>query len=109
MRVFYQQKRPIYFHTLTEVVRYLKDETLQVSGQIGDICGIFGFPSGSFSSKGLKYDGHHFPLTFGFSESVANEFAADTAILSINGEALFIKTQGKSLCDKGHSNSKNNI
>jgi len=96
LRVFYQKKRPIYFYTNKEIARYVKDEMLAISGQIGSICGILGFPNGSFSSKGLKYDGNHFPLTFGFSESVANQLASEKAIITIKGEALFIQTIEKS-------------
>ena len=95
LRAFYQKSRPLYLYTSEEVACYLKNETLEISGQIGSICGIFGFPKGSFSSTGLKYNGDHFPLTFGFSESVANEFASEKVTIAIEGEALFIKAISK--------------
>jgi thiamine pyrophosphokinase len=95
LRVFYQKKRPIYFYTKTQIARYIKDETIIATNQIGAICGIFGFPKAHFSSEGLKYNGNHFPLSFGFSESVANEFAAETAKITVMGEALFIQNLKK--------------
>ena len=91
LRVFYQKMRPIYFYTVVQKAFYVKNDTIHIDGKIGDTFGILGFPSACFSSKGLKYNGKKFPLTFGFSESVANQLVSQKAIIDIEGEALFIQ------------------
>jgi len=92
LRVFYQKNRPIYFYTDEQKIFFAKDELIRFSGKVGDIVGIMSFPKAEFTSEGLKYNGQHFPLNFGFSESVANTFAENKAIIAIKGEALIIQT-----------------
>ena len=90
LRVFYQKNCPIYFYTEHQKIFFAQNETLYLTGTIGDTVGIMSFPEAAFTSIGLTYNGHHFPLSFGFSESVANSFASTKAEIQIKGEALVI-------------------
>ncbi|MFU8797780.1 MAG: thiamine pyrophosphokinase, partial [Gammaproteobacteria bacterium] len=72
LRSAYKKDRPIFLHTDHETIFFAKDEPVEIRGNKGDYCGIFAFPSGAFSSKGLKYNGDNYPLDFGYSESVSN-------------------------------------
>jgi thiamine pyrophosphokinase len=90
LRTEYKKNRPILLHTEQQTLRFAKNEAVQLSGEIGDKCGIFAFPSGSFSSQGLVYEVENYPLQFGFSESVGNSLKATHAAVTITGEALLI-------------------
>jgi thiamine pyrophosphokinase len=86
----YKKDRPIVLHTERETVRFARDETVVIAGQINDRCGIIAFPKGAFSSQGLRYDVNNMPLTFGVSESISNALAQEQATVKVTGDALII-------------------
>jgi thiamine pyrophosphokinase len=90
LRAEYRKDRLILLHTEQQTLRFAKNETISMSGEKGDKCGILAFPQGAFSSTGLEYDVVHYPLNFAFSESIANSLKMSTATLIISGEALLI-------------------
>jgi thiamine pyrophosphokinase len=90
LRAYYHPKRPILLHTEQQSVRYAKNETVIMKGEIGDPCGILAYPAGSFSSQGLLYDVENYPLEMGFSESICNVLREHKATITISGEALLI-------------------
>ncbi len=90
LRTEYKKDRPILLHTEQQTLRFAKDEQVEMSGEVGDKCGILAFPAGSFSSHGLLFEVRDYELRFGFSESIANELKEKTALISVRGEALLM-------------------
>lgn len=86
----YKKERPLKIHTEKETLIYVKNSTIIIHGNPADYCGIFGFPSAKFSSKGLKYNGDVYPLMLGESESSSNELLTPEASINIEGEALLV-------------------
>lgn len=90
LRSYYRTDRVMLLHTEQQTLRYTKDETIIIQGQVGDKCGIVAFPCGTFSSQGLQYDVENFRLDVGFSDSIANALKNSTATIKVTGEALII-------------------
>jgi len=90
LRAEYKKERPILLHTEQQTLRFAKDETAYLHGEIGDKCGIVALPAGSFSSQGLEYDVNNFVLEFGFAESTCNALRTQQAVVQVQGEALLI-------------------
>lgn len=90
LRVEYKRDRPILLHTEQQTLRFMRDETLTFSGNIGDKCGVVAYPQGWCTSSGLEYEAHQLPLEFGFSENTCNSLSATQASVTIGGEALLI-------------------
>jgi thiamine pyrophosphokinase len=91
LRSFYKKVRPFRLHTATETLTFVKDDTFEIHGRIGDPCAVLAFPAGRFSSTGLKYNGNDFPLVFGESESTSNNLSDTLAKIEIKGEALVVQ------------------
>ena len=90
LRSMYKKDRPIFLHSERETITFAKNEQVFIRGNIGDYCGLFAFPAGNFFSRGLKYNGDHYPLDFAYSESASNQLADTIAYVDIEGEALII-------------------
>lgn len=90
LRMKYKVNRPIYLHTELQTLEFARDKTVTMTGEIGDYCGILAFPSASFTSKGLVYNGDNYELIFGIQESTSNQLKTPTAKIQIQGEALII-------------------
>lgn len=90
LRTEYNKNCLIWLHTEQQTVRFAKNETVVILGEVGDKCGILAFPSGSFTSTGLKYEVKNYPLEFGQSESICNSLTASSASIVVKGEALLI-------------------
>ncbi len=90
LRAEYKKHRPIFLHTEQQTLRFAKDETICMRGEIGDKCGIVAAPAGTFSSTGLEYDVENFVLQFGYAESTCNALRAPQATVRVQGEALLI-------------------
>ncbi len=88
LRAAYKKERMIMLHTEQQSIRFAKNESLVIEGEIGDKCALFAFPQAEFSSEGLVYEGRHYPLNFAFSESVGNVLKVARAKVEIHGEAL---------------------
>ena len=82
MRKAYRTDRVITLQTEQQSVRYAKDEVVAFNGQIHDHCGFIATAPGHCLSTGLLY-----PCN-GHSESYCNQLAAETASLTVTGEAL---------------------
>lgn len=90
LRAEYKKDRPILLHTEQQTLRFAKDETLIMQGEIGDKCGIVAYPHGWVTSQGLEYEANNFELQLGFSENTCNALLATQASITIAGEALVI-------------------
>lgn len=73
-----------------ERIVYLEDESITLSGCIGQQIGILGAPEGILTSSGLKYDATQLPLRFADSSAICNHFAADRVTLEVQGGVLCI-------------------
>jgi thiamine pyrophosphokinase len=90
LRAEYKKDRPILLHTEQQTLRFAKDETIRLKGEIGDKCGIVAYPHGWMTSKGLEYEANNFELQLGFSENTCNALLTTQATTTITGEALVI-------------------
>lgn len=90
LRTQYKSNRPILLHTEQQTIRFAKDQEIQLTGVPGDKCGILAYPEGKITTKGLEFDVENYPLVFGYNESIANSLTANTATISVTGEALLI-------------------
>lgn len=82
IRQAYKPDRPITLHTEQQSLRYAKDEVVHFNGYVGDPCGYMAMDAGSCISDGLLY-----PCT-SHKKSFCNQLSADTASLTVTGEAL---------------------
>lgn len=90
LRSEYKKERPIFLHSEGQTLRYAVNESIVITGEIGEKCGMVAFPKASISSQGLKYEAQNFNLDFGFSENICNELAKEQATVTVKGEALII-------------------
>lgn len=90
LRAEYKKERPILLHTEQQTIRFAKDETIVLQGDIGDKCGMLAFPHGTVSSQGLQYEAEQFELRFGLTENTCNSLSAQNATISVTGEALLV-------------------
>jgi thiamine pyrophosphokinase len=77
-------------YTDTQVLEYVKDREIIITGKSGQHCGIMAFPKAKMTTQGLKYDTDNYDLEYGFSESISNALNQESATLKIQGEALII-------------------
>lgn len=92
LRTEYKKDRPITLHSDQQSICFAKDETIVIEGEIGDVCAVMAYPKGIFSSLGLAYEVNQYELDFGFSESICNALTQEKAIITVQGEALIIKS-----------------
>lgn len=90
LRGEYRKERIIRLHTDTQTLIFVADNKTFIEGDIGDYCGIVSFPSASFTSQGLEYNGTNYLLKFGFTDSICNRLQQTRAEIIIQGEALII-------------------
>lgn len=90
LRMKYKIDRSIYLHTEFQTLEFARDKTVTMHGTPGDYCGILAFPSASFTSEGLVYNGDNYELIFGIQESTSNQLKNPIAKIQIKGEALII-------------------
>lgn len=90
LRKYYKSQRPLMLISELQQMRYLHDETLTIAGNIGDHCGVFGFPRGVVTTHGLAYDVDQYALEFAETDSVANAFSSTEATITVQGDALLI-------------------
>jgi thiamine pyrophosphokinase len=87
LRLEYKKSRPITLYTETHMLRYVKDETIHVTGKIHDKVAVLGYPRAVFSSTGLEYEGDDSALNFGY-DSICNALKNPQATIVIQGEAV---------------------
>ena len=101
LRLEYKKTRPINLYTETQLLRYVNNETIHVTGRARDSIAILGYPSALFSSTGLEYNGNQTPLSFGYDNlhnrphlfcRICNAMKGTAATIIIQGEALLILT-----------------
>ncbi len=90
LRQYYRSERRILLHTQRQTIMFIKDEKIDIMGNIGNPCGLFAFPKATFTSNGLAYDGNAYALEFALTDSVANYLTKPQAAIDIRGEALLI-------------------
>jgi thiamine pyrophosphokinase len=89
LRLEYNPSRPITLYSATQLLRFIRNETVHIAGKVGEKIGIFGFPNARFSSKGLQYDSTNTLLDFGY-DSACNALKQPEASITIDGDALLI-------------------
>ncbi|MFA6916525.1 MAG: thiamine diphosphokinase [Parachlamydiales bacterium] len=90
LKKYYRPDRKITLVTRTECVEYVKDATVMLTGPVGSVCAILGYPEAKMTTTGLTYNGQNYPLSIGLQESICNTLAEPTATINIQGEALVI-------------------
>jgi thiamine pyrophosphokinase len=86
----YRQHRLLVLHVAQQSLIYLKDESYEVQGKIGDMLGLFGFPHAVANSQGLKYELTQYVLDFAEQDSSSNQLTQEKALIEIKGEALLV-------------------
>jgi thiamine pyrophosphokinase len=86
----YRIDRPLMLYTETEIIRYVHNGELRITGHINDSIGILGFPQASITTKGLQYEVMNYLLDFDGSSSVSNSLAHEEAVIQVTGDALVI-------------------
>jgi thiamine pyrophosphokinase len=94
LRLEYNPSRPMMLYTETHLLRYIKNATIEIIGNIGDTVGILSYPSALFSSSGLTYDGNQSAFHFGY-DSICNSLKNKMATITIDGEALLMLPQSE--------------
>lgn len=80
----YRKDRPIIMHGLQQALRWANNETVTLSGTVGDYCGFIAQEPGYGDSIGLEYPCVETPI------SLCNRLSERTATVTITGEALVI-------------------
>jgi thiamine pyrophosphokinase len=86
----YRKHRPLILHVEQQSLIYLKDESYEILGKIGDMLGLFGFPHAIANSQGLKYELVQYVLDFAEQDSSSNQLMQEKALIEIKGEALLV-------------------
>jgi thiamine pyrophosphokinase len=89
LRMEYNPSRPLTLYTATQLIRFVRNASVQIVGRVGDNIGILGFPNARFSSNGLQYEGDNTLLDFGY-DSACNALKLSEAMITIEGDALLI-------------------
>jgi thiamine pyrophosphokinase len=94
LRKSYSPSCPILLYAEQQIIRFAKDETLELTGEVGDKCGIFPFPQAVIAMQGLEYSAQRLPLFFADNASTANSLITNSATITVRGEALLIMPPG---------------
>jgi len=84
LRMHYKKNRPMLLHTEQQTLRYAQDETIKMSGEAGDKCGISATFTGKITTTGLVYDSTE------KNSSLCNILQGSHASITITGGALLI-------------------
>lgn len=87
---YYRQDRPILLRTVTEKIIFIRDQTVQLSGQTGDNITFFAQPEAVLTSQGLYYDMQERALHIHTFDSMSNALQHETAKVQIKGEVLCV-------------------
>lgn len=93
LQIAYSENCPIYLHTEIQTLTFARDQTILISGQPHDYCGLFGMPTATMTVKngGLEYGGETPFLLSAVSFSASNRLIGDQgAIVEIIGDALIV-------------------
>jgi thiamine pyrophosphokinase len=90
LRTEYKKEREIVLHTDSQTLRFIKDDSFIIKGEIKDSCAILAFPHAILTTQGLTYDVKDYELNFGYSESIGNSLRLKEAHVSVTGEALLM-------------------
>lgn len=85
LKTEYKPNRNIVVHSCYQSLRYAVNETIKISGKIGDYCGVIvTTETGYCHSIGLEYELNKHKI------STSNRLKSSSAILKVFGEALII-------------------
>lgn len=93
LRKYDSPTRSLQLFTSKEIIQFVKDETVTITGKPGDYCAVMGYPEAWMTTQGLTYNGDRYPLILGVQESICNTLAAPEATIEIAGEAIVIGPQ----------------
>jgi thiamine pyrophosphokinase len=90
LKRYYDQNVSITLVNFNESIRFLRDETITLSGPLGSALGLFGFPKAIATTQGLQWEMNDYPLELAIQESVANRFKTSLVTITVKGEALLV-------------------
>lgn len=82
LRTEYRCNRPMILHSEVQTLRWAKDESIALQGEVGDYCGFVSTYPGYGCSTGLRYPCDH------IDSSLCNTLSAPVAHINVVGEAL---------------------
>lgn len=86
----YKTSRSLLLHNDQNTIRFIKDETIVMTGVIGDKCAILAYPQATLTCSGLQYSVQNYELCLGKADSISNSLISETATVTVTGEALVI-------------------
>ena len=86
----HKNSREIVIYHKNHSVRYITNQKIAISGQVGASVSIMAYPKCIISSNGLLYDMLEDSLDFAYSESSSNSLAKPTCNIVVQGFALLI-------------------
>lgn len=93
LKRFHRRGRIITLLTATETIRFVRSESLTLTGKSGRGLALIPFPLCKATSRGLSYEMKALRLELGERASLSNRVEKKSARLTIRGEALVIEEQ----------------
>ncbi|MDR3624669.1 MAG: thiamine diphosphokinase [Chlamydiales bacterium] len=90
LKKYYSKECEITLHTECELIQFLQNETFSFSGQIGDPCAFFGWPSAVVTTTGLLWNVNAWKTEIGLNASICNELKEPVVSLYVEGNLLLI-------------------
>lgn len=91
LKKYHRIDRPLSMYSENEYIAYYQDQEIILQGKTGQSLGIFGFPSATITTSGLKYNVQDYKMDFEKNNSVSNSFKQEQASIQIKGSVLIIE------------------
>lgn len=90
----------LYIYNHDEIIRYVEDQEIQLSGPTGKKISIMPFVKASISTRGLKYDVQNYNIEVGYNSSTSNASSESISSISVNGSVLIIHDAALSMASE---------
>jgi thiamine pyrophosphokinase len=87
---YHAPQRPLVLLTPTEKILFIRDQTVQLTGQVGDLVSVAAFNQAQVTSRGLRFDMSAHTLTLASPDSVSNCLSQRQARLEVDGSCLLM-------------------
>jgi thiamine pyrophosphokinase len=71
-------------------VIYLTNQSIELTGKVGDDVAVMAFTEAVVTSTGLQYEMNNYKLEFAYQESTSNSLSANHATIKVEGDAIAI-------------------
>ncbi len=95
LRRYHSPKRDLRLYEGNECIRFVKNQTLSLTGEKGRGFAVLPFPACRVRSKGLQFEMNGLKLSLGLAESLSNQAARKRVQLAIEGDALVVEASGR--------------